>query len=228
MAGIAIAFVFNFIIVLFVAFVVGKFLRDLMQNARSSAYRNTSAQGQNTQVNQTKTVESSRSVANNLQLLLKKEPAEQYQILRERLPERYHKELKSVYTSSQSKLAVIKFIRRKDIWPYLQDLKVSEGVRNLNKQPRIDQRKNTTQRLSGNLKQDTSYKPVEMEKYINDFTDEYDNYGVYFDQLLGDISSGLQPPTKEIIQIEKITESKEKKWLRQAIIGSTILERPKH
>lgn len=172
--------------------------------------------------------------------LLKRDPKELYQLLRENLPDSYESEIKAIFNSDRPMMNLVKFLRRKDVWPILQSLptRLSSPPKTAiqRTQPKV------VQTMSVAVDQDDEeydYNTmfVEMDKdannlnqEIDDFIKEFDGFGDTFDNMFQEISTS-EPEVRATRHSRNnenanITQKIDRKWLRDAVIASMILERP--
>lgn len=171
-----------------------------------------------------------------LRELMKYKPADLYRLLKDHLPEEYKEEIQSIFNSPNAEVELIKFIRRPDVWPTVQKslAEISSG----------SSRRQTASRPMGSQKtpQAVVEKPSADEEYIDlDWLDredaqlqsEYDSVVHEFDYFMEDISGkdlteSIQTASSSSrfnkTRLDK--EISDKKWLKEAVIATVILEKP--
>lgn len=196
--------------------------RNVNQNQRTNAGRQESKDSGLFSLN-------SRNLVENL---FKQTPQDLYRLLVNNLPERYHSEVKSIFSSRSWKRKLWEFVRRKDIWPLLQDSLRTEGIgkreanKSLSSSYRNDQKK----------EESSSFYENEAGVLDSDFEKEYDLYSQMYDDISNSLLfESLSPDAEEKMMVSKTNSSKKKeihklasdrKWLRNAILSKEILERP--
>lgn len=183
-------------------------------------------------------------------------PRTLYLELKQRLPRQYEEEIQEIFNSPNPHVKLIKFIRRKEIWPIAQSI-LRDGV--LSKEEPRSQRQVSSPRNAVQTPRNTVQTPISepateiyselsmSTDYVDDMQEatdriareqdelvkEYDTFGTNFANVLED-SSLLGD--NEYIQTESRRETRQDKqrfkerqeWLKQAILGSTVLERPEY
>ena len=187
--------------------------------------------------NNSRTQESRKSsgsinAQNIIENLFKQTPQELYRLLVNNLPEKYHDEVKQIFNSQSWKRNLWSFVRRKDVWPLLQNVLRTEVTEKLdqNESTRSNRKKDYSVRTTA-----STTGSVQVNESEEDFEKDYDS----FERMYDDISSSLASETfssnnEELVVSKNITNKKnkskeihiDKKWLKNAVIAKEILKRP--
>lgn len=256
---------FNIFIFVFILIIWITFIRNLIRTLRQGQRGNATARSRATQRNQWDRAEpqtarqvhgdnasqsrKNRNSQSQMQMqqngqtwqdLLKRDPKELYQLLRANLPDSYESEIKAIFNSERPMMNLVKFLRRKDVWPILQSLPT-----------RLNTPQKTTTQFSQRKTVKTTPVAVEQggEEYdyntmfaemdenannlnqeIDNFVNEFDGFADTFDNMFEGISIS-EPEVRATRHLRNrdnatINQKIDRKWLRSAVIASMILERP--
>lgn len=258
MTALVVFYLINILVTVFVLAIWVIFIRNLIRSVRAEkrdtaqAPRNQWDKAQPQTVRQAKNaayaadnVRDKRRTTNPaqqrnqmLQELLARNPKELYQLLKENLPDSYQAEIEAIFKSPRPMFELVKFIRRKDVWPVLQSLpdKIkSAGDRKMELFEAT--KKSVPEPIFPEVQENAPESYSEMDKdilYLSEEIDavnaEYDGYADFFGSLLGDVpTSQIQTRRNLVSAQESKTGAPKRKldsqWLRDAVIASTILEK---
>lgn len=257
--------IFNVFIFVFILIIWITFVRNLIRTLRQGQRGGASSRSRDTQRNQwdranpqtvrqvhvdnasqsrrNRNSQSQKQAQQNGQTwqdLLKRDPKELYQLLRENLPDSYESEIKAIFNSDRPMMNLVKFLRRKDVWPILQSLPTRLSSPQKTDAQLIQPK--TVQKMSVAVEQDDEdydYNTmfVEMDEdannlnqEIDDFVKEFDGFSDSFDNMFPEISTS-EPEVRATRHLRNnenanINQKINRKWLRDAVIASMILERP--
>ena len=232
---------FNLAVFIFIAAMWMTFIFNLIRSAKRSADKRTNKWAQPKQA----VPRAQQPVSNNrqgnrggVQQFLRQNPVELYRILKENLPDRYKDELKTIFSSANPGVELVKFLRRKDVWPLVQSLVRQEAGPAAEKRRRTAAEKKKPRFVpSSSIEEEDGIADIAS---ITDLLDreqqmveaEYDAYGQTYDSMLSDVATEdvettMQRETR--LKDAKSAKAKvDKKWLRDAMVASIILERPEH
>lgn len=142
----------------------------------------------------------------NLQQLLRQNPAELYQTLKNNLPDRYKEEIKEIFNSPNPAKELIQFIRRPDVWPLIQTI-LRDGT--------VEKRRNAV------APKPVVPQPIPVEEEpVEDYFEEW-NTDIFSSE------DSFVPLDRVIPQTETSKQEQvDQSWLKDAVIASIILERP--
>ncbi|UJF14913.1 hypothetical protein LZ578_07785 [Jeotgalibaca sp. MA1X17-3] len=161
--------------------------------------------------------------------LFKQTPQELYRLLVNNLPTQYHQEIKNIFNTKSWKRNLWNFVRRKDVWPLIQEALKSEVTERIDP---VDE-----------IKSYPRNKPIAREKVIDmqtnqesiletDFEKEYDSFTKMYDDISDSLTfDSLAPVVEEKLVVSKKQSKKNKdysdnkKWLKNAILSKEILDR---
>lgn len=211
--------------------------RDIQvsQHRRTEGARTVQNPGQNRRMSTQRpllkdTSLSSLNAKNIVENLFKQTPQELYHLMVNNLPEKYHQEIKNIFNSKSWKRNLWNFVRRKDVWPFLQGALKSEGT--------------TRTDLFDESKTYPRNKPLVREKTMDmqnddqesiletDFEKEYDTFTRMYDDISNSLTfESLTPVVEEKLVVLRKQSKKNKdhsdmkKWLKNAILSKEILDR---
>ncbi|MGO4995438.1 hypothetical protein [Jeotgalibaca porci] len=254
-----IPYFFNLVIFVFILVIWITFIRNLIRTFRQDQRGKTSSsRSQHTQRNQwdkahTQTVrqvhvdnatrsrrnsQSQQPKTQTWQDLLKQDPKELYQLLRENMPDSYESEIKAIFNSQRPMMELVKFLRRKDVWPVLQSLPERLNSSRSTQKPLVKQKVAKTvpvavqqydddyDEMFVQMDGDANYLSQEVDAFVS----EYDEFADYFSSLLQDIPTSAPEVRATRHHRNKdnanIDQKINREWLRDAVIASMILERP--
>lgn len=253
-----ISYFFNIFIFVFILVIWITFIRNLIRTLRQDQRGRTSptSWSQRTQRNQwdkapqtvrqvhvdnasrSKRNSQSQQETHTWQDLLKRDPKELYQLLRENLPDSYEREIKAIFNSQRPMMELVRFLRRKDVWPMLQTLpaRLNEADRRETQPVRqttvkaepaaIPQNDDDYDQMFAQMDEDAN----SLSHEIDSFVTEFDEFADYFNSLLQDIPTSA-PEVRATRHYRNkdnanIDQKINRKWLRDAVIASMILDRP--
>ncbi|MGP6139998.1 MULTISPECIES: hypothetical protein [unclassified Jeotgalibaca] len=262
MTAIMISYLFNLLIFAFVLVIWVTFIRNLIRSARKDT-RQTTKRNQWDKAPITKTVRQvsvdsaqtySRSQSRRTnqsqtqtrnkswQELLSDNPQELYQLLRDNLPDSYEEEIKAIFKSQRPMMELMKFLRRKDVWPVLQSLPRKIKTPDIKKGELFQTQKDEQSIASPYLEEEQPFydetsdldkDAVVLSQEIDAVINEYDGYAAYFGSLLNEVPKSSVETWQSISTSRNTTSGTkgkklDKKWLRDAVIATVILEKPEY
>lgn len=161
--------------------------------------------------------------------VLRRSPQDVARLLREYLPERYHGEITRILTESDWRRGLQAFMRRSDIWPVLRKaLLTNPKALGSGNKPAWEM--STSQGGEGT-----------MEELAKQLELEYNELAVEYDRVLESEFEQIAPvQVQAATAIKSIEEKRQtapdssrlplnnREWLKQAILGSEILNRPEY
>lgn len=254
-----IPYFFNLVIFVFILIIWITFIRNLIRTMRQDQRGKTSSsreqrsprnqwdKGHAQTVRQVHVDNATRSRRNSQsqqpatqtwQDLLKRDPKELYQLLRENMPDSYEREIKAIFNSQRPMMELVKFLRRKDVWPVLQSLPERLNTSRKKQAPLVKQKvveaapvavqqnDDDYDKMFAQMDEDANY----LSQEVDNFVSEYDGFADYFNSLLQDIPSSAPEVRATRHHRNKdnanINQEINREWLRDAVIASMILERP--
>lgn len=172
---------------------------------------------------------SSLNAKNIVENLFKQTPQELYRLLVNNLPTQYHQEIKNIFNTKSWKRNLWNFVRRKDVWPLIQEALKSEVTERIDP---VDEKKsyprNKTVAREKVIKMQTNKESI-LE---TDFEKEYDSFTKMYDDISDSLTfDSLAPVVEEKLVVSKKQSKKNKKhsdnkkWLKNAILSKEILDR---
>lgn len=171
----------------------------------------------------------SLNAKNLVENLFKQTPQELYRLLVNNLPERYHNEVKAIFNSQSWKKNLWSFVRRKDIWPLLQDALKSEVTEQMDQ---VSETKTYPRNVQKSREKVSPMETSEDTIFENDFEKDYDSFSKMYDDISDSLTlDSLFPVTEDTLVVSEQQRKKDqkitinKKWLKNAILSKEILER---
>lgn len=260
MTTIVITYLFNFFVIAFVLIIWGIFILNFFRSARKDnqkhrsrrSYRETKGKQKGTWTSVSKSpgytralngrnsqsqIES-RNPQYSWQEMMQQNPQELYQLLRNQLPDSYEEEIIKIFNSQKPMMELMKFLRRKDIWPLFQSLQ-GKDQSSRQRGTQLFQNSDKTSvpiesgqdyseafESSNSIENDAILLNQDMDAVIN----EYDSYASFYETILDEIpKTSLETHSalsgKEVRATKINKKQLNKKWLRDAVIASVILEK---
>lgn len=255
MTPLLLSYLFNLFVFAFILFIWVTFIRNLVRTLRKEKGRNikrpapvatpstaSRAQRDNRNRNAHKQPAQTTHVANKdgghfWQEILKKDPQEIHHLLRAYLPESFHKDLTQIFNSERPMKALVNFLRRPDVWPLLKSFP-SQIESSVKTQKNLFQPKTASIAPSVSEDNDENYDAIaDTEKdaatlsaEVDQVVVEYDQFAEYFKSMLDDVPSSPIPEKTasqmKLTDADRPAKKLNQAWLRDAVLGSIILEKP--
>lgn len=166
---------------------------------------------------------------NVVENLFKQTPQELYHLLVNNLPKTYHNDVKAIFNSQSWKRNLWNFVRRKDVWPLIQDALKSEVSERIEQ---VDEIK-PYPRNKPKVREEQMHMQTNQESiFESDFEEDYDSFARMYDDISNALTfDSLTPVVEEKLVVSKQQSEKNhkltinKKWLKNAIISKEILGR---
>lgn len=233
---------FNLAVFIFIVAMWMTFIFNLIRSAKRSADKRTNKWAQPKQAAprvQQQVNNKRQGNRGGVQQFLRQNPVELYRVLKENLPDRYKDELKTIFSSANPGVELVKFLRRKDVWPLVQSLVRQEAgpAAEMRNRAAVEKKKPRSVPRPFIEEEDDTIADIAsvadlLEKEQQMIEAEYDAYGHTYDTMLSDVATEdaettMQRETR--LKDAKSAKAKvDKKWLRDAMVASIILERPEH
>src|SRR5699024_6614852 len=125
------------------------------------------------------------------QALMRQNPAELYRTLKDQLPEQYKEELQEIFNSPNPAVELIRFLRRKDVWPFIQNLLQQDGQSTHSRRMRPSAEREPLPRPVAAHRSQLDEDIDEIASASSSFEHEqtllvaeFDSYSHYFDNML--------------------------------------------
>lgn len=212
--------------------------RSVIENyAKKDSRTSQGQQRRNSGKRQTRTVSSQSKSESIFNRFMKQSPQELYKLLEKRLPSQYQAELERIFNSPQWKREIWRFLKREDVWPWIQSILQSEQTRSQEKETisspsfaevrEADKGKNNPEGIAHIMEQEAA----SLEEEYSSLVSSYDTISDNLDRetslsSLEQKASQLDSRRRTAERTNRKKTALHQKWLKDAILAKEILERP--